>query len=181
MSEPQGQIRRADEQAVNAIRSGKEPSVDLSASHGAEVNLHIPARIPDDYLPDVNSRLTLYKRIASAKDDHALKELQVEMIDRFGLLPDPVKNLFRVTSLKLRLQPLGISRLDANDSTGRIEFSGETGVNPFTLIKLVQTRPDAFKLDDGSSLRFYAAMDSVDKRFTTIEQVLTDLQKDPNL
>ncbi|TNC93109.1 MAG: transcription-repair coupling factor [Thalassolituus sp.] len=169
------------EQAVNAIRSGKEPSVDLSASHGAEVNLHIPARIPDDYLPDVNSRLTLYKRIASAKDDHALKELQVEMIDRFGLLPDPVKNLFRVTSLKLRLQPLGISRLDANDSTGRIEFSGETGVNPFTLIKLVQTRPDAFKLDDGSSLRFYAAMDSVDKRFTTIEQVLTDLQKDPNL
>ncbi|MEK9766577.1 MAG: transcription-repair coupling factor, partial [Thalassolituus sp.] len=82
------------EQAVNAIRSGKEPSVDLAATHGADVNLHIPALIPEDYLPDVNGRLTLYKRIASAKDDHALKELQVEMIDRFGLLQEQVNNIF---------------------------------------------------------------------------------------
>jgi len=168
------------EQAVNAIRSGKEPSVDLASTHGADVNLHLPARIPDDYLPDVNSRLTLYKRIASAKDDIALKELQVEMIDRFGLLPDPVKHLFNVTSLKLKLQPLGIARLDANDNTGRIEFARDTEINPFTLIKLVQTRPDAYKLDDGNSLRFYANMDTIDRRFQTIDQLLVDLQKDPN-
>lgn len=168
------------EQAVNAIRAGKEPSVDLAATHGADVNLHIPALIPDDYLPDVNSRLTLYKRIASARDDHELKELQVEMIDRFGLLPDQVKNLFRIASLKFKLQPLGIARLDANDSTGKIEFSRDTEINPFTMIRLVQTRPDAYKLDDGNSLRFYANMESIDKRFRTIEQLLTDLQKDPN-
>lgn len=168
------------EQAVNAIRAGKEPSVDLASTHGADVNLHIPALIPDDYLPDVNSRLTLYKRIASAKDDHQLKELQVEMIDRFGLLPDQVKNLFRIASLKFKLQPLGIARLDADESTGKIEFSRDTEINPFTLIKLVQTRPDAYKLDDGNSLRFYANMDSLDKRFRTIDQLLTDLQKDPN-
>ncbi|HCG79750.1 MAG TPA: transcription-repair coupling factor, partial [Oceanospirillales bacterium] len=168
------------EQAVNAIRAGKEPSVDLAATHGADVNLHIPALIPDDYLPDVNSRLTLYKRIASAKDDHQLKELQVEMIDRFGLLPEQVKNLFRIASLKFKLQPLGIARLDANDSTGKIEFSRDTEINPFTLIKLVQTRPDAYKLDDGNSLRFYANMETLDQRFRTIDQLLTDLQKDPN-
>jgi transcription-repair coupling factor (superfamily II helicase) len=168
------------EQAVNAIRSGKEPSVDLATNHGAEVNLHVPALIPSDYLPDVNSRLTLYKRIASAKDDHELRELQVEMIDRFGLLPDAVKNLFQITSLKLRLTPAGIARLDANDSQGRIEFTRDTEINPFTLIKLVQTRPDAYKLDDGNSMRFYAKMDTIEQRFNAIDQLLTDLQKDPN-
>ncbi|MDF1763900.1 MAG: transcription-repair coupling factor, partial [Oleibacter sp.] len=168
------------EQAVNAIRSGKEPSIDLTGNSGAEVNLHIPALIPSDYLPDVNSRLTLYKRIANAKDDHQLRELQVEMIDRFGLLPDQVKNLFRVTSLKLRLAPLGIAKLNVTDSHGRVEFSKETDINPFTLIKLVQTKPQTFKLEDGHSLRFYGAMENIDQRFNTIDQILEDLQKDPN-
>ncbi|MDO6806364.1 hypothetical protein Q4595_28160, partial [Wenyingzhuangia sp. 1_MG-2023] len=80
------------EQAVQAMRSGKIPSDDLTPKQMADVNLHIAALIPDDYLPDVNSRLTLYKRIANGQSDNELKELQVEMIDRFGLLPDPVKN-----------------------------------------------------------------------------------------
>ncbi len=168
------------EQAVKAIRSGKEPSVDLSMPHGAEVNMYTPALIPGEYLPDVNSRLTLYKRIASATDDHQLKELQVEMIDRFGLLPEPTKQLFRITSLKLRLTPLGIVRLDASANQGKIEFGSETSINPFVLIKLVQTRSASFRLEDGHTLRFFFPMDTIENRFNTVDQLLTDLQKDPN-
>ncbi len=169
------------EQAVNAMKAGKTPSDDLTIQAGAEVNLHIPALIPDDYLPDVNSRLTLYKRIASAKDDTELKELQVEMIDRFGLLPDAVKNLFRQTSLKLKLTPMGIAKLDAGDSSGRIEFAAETNINPFVLVKLVQSKPNTFKLEGGHTLRFNLNMSSIDQRFHQIDQVITELQKDPNL
>lgn len=167
------------EQAVKAMQSGKEPDVELSLNQQAEMSLNIPTLIPDDYLPDVNGRLTMYKRIASAQDDTELKELQVEMIDRFGLLPDATKNLFRVTSFKLKLAPLGISKINANESQGKIEFAAETKINPFTMVKLVQTRPDQFKLDNGNALRFYAPMDSVEKRFNRIETILQELQKDP--
>ena len=168
------------EQAVNAIKSGKEPAVDLVLHQGTEVNLHVPALIPADYLPDVNSRLTLYKRIASASDEAQLKDLQIEMIDRFGLLPDAVKNLFRQTALKLRLTPLGIAKLDAGEESGRLEFAAETAIDPFTLVKLVQTRPASYKLEGGHTLRFFFAMRSIDQRFNAIEQVVTELQKDPN-
>jgi transcription-repair coupling factor (superfamily II helicase) len=166
------------EQAVKAMRSGKIPSDDLTPDHGAEVNLHMAALIPSDYLPDVNTRLTLYKRMANSRDDNDLRELQVEMIDRFGLLPEPVKNLFRQTSLKLRLQPLGIAKLDAGPESGRIEFAADTRINPFTLVKLVQSKSRSYKLEGGHSLRFYFKMDSIDQRFNTIDQVLTELQKE---
>jgi len=169
------------EQAVKAMKSGKTPSDDLSFNQGAEVNLHIPALIPQDYLPDVNGRLTLYKRIASAANDNELKELQVEMIDRFGLLPDQVKNLFRQTSLKLKLTPMGIAKLDAGEKSGRIEFAAETNINPFVLVKLVQSKSGTFKLEGGHTLRFNLNMTSIDQRFNQIDQVLTELQKDPNL
>jgi transcription-repair coupling factor (superfamily II helicase) len=169
------------DQAVKAMKSGKTPSADLALNHGTEVNLHIPALIPADYLPDVNSRLTLYKRIASASDDTELKELQVEMIDRFGLLPEAVKNLFRQTSLKLRLTPMGIAKLDAGDSSGRIEFAAETNINPFVLVRLVQSKPATFKLEGGHTLRFSLNMASIEQRFNQIEQVISELQKDPNL
>ena len=92
------------DRAVRALKSGKVPDFDLTSEHDAEVELHIPALIPDDYLADVHARLTLYKRIASARDTDALRELQVEMIDRFGLLPDSVKNLFAAAAL-IRIDP----------------------------------------------------------------------------
>lgn len=90
------------EQAVEALKRGEQPDTAKPLSGGPEVNLRIPALIPEDYLPDVFTRLTLYKRIAGSKNKDQLKELQVEMIDRFGLLPEPVKNLFQVTELRQR-------------------------------------------------------------------------------
>src|SRR3546814_1529355 len=94
------------ERAVRSLKQGKIPDLDASHSHGAQIELHIPALIPDDYLPDVHTRLTLYKRIASARDGEALRELQVEMIDRFGLLPAPAKNLLADADVTIRATEL---------------------------------------------------------------------------
>src|SRR3546814_10328588 len=99
----------------------------------SDLELHIPALIPDDYLPDVHTRLTLYKRIASARDSEALRELQVEMIDRFGLLPEPAKNLFAVAELKLTATGLGIRKLDLGERGGRIEFDSQPQVDPMSV------------------------------------------------
>ena len=107
------------ERAVKSIRSGKLPDLDPSSHHGTEIELHIPALIPNDYLPDVHARLTLYKRIASARDEDALRELQVEMVDRFGVLPDPARQLFAVTELKLEATRLGLRKLELGDKGGR--------------------------------------------------------------
>jgi len=166
------------EQAVKSIQSGKNPNAEIPLQHGAEVNLHVPSLIPDDYLPDVNSRLTLYKRISNAQNNNELKELQVEMIDRFGLLPEQVKNLFKVTSLKLQLTPLGIQKLDAGPESGRLEFGRETSINPFRLIQIVQTRPATYKLEGGQALKFIETMPKIDQRLAVIERLLLDLQKD---
>ncbi|OOY41309.1 transcription-repair coupling factor, partial [Solemya velum gill symbiont] len=110
------------ERAVKAIRKGEQPELDRPLDHGAEIDLGLPALIPADYLPDVHMRLVQYKRIASAETTEELRELQVEMIDRFGLLPDPLKNLFAATRLKLRIQTMGIRKLDASASGARIQF-----------------------------------------------------------
>jgi transcription-repair coupling factor (superfamily II helicase) len=93
------------ERAVRSIRDGHLPDLDADADHGAEIELHIPALIPEDYQPDAHARLMLYKRIASARDVDALRELQVEMIDRFGMLPDQAKHLFASHRTQARRHP----------------------------------------------------------------------------
>ncbi len=163
------------DQAIKSIQQGKTPDLDKPLHHGSEINLHLPALIPDDYIPDVHNRLMLYKRIANAESDAALDELQVEMIDRFGLLPESTKNLMRLTHIKLRAEALGITKLDAGEKSGRIEFEAEPNVDPMTLITLIQRQPERFRLDGASILRFTQPMEKVASRFEAVERLLTQL------
>nr|WP_188860527.1 transcription-repair coupling factor [Marinobacterium nitratireducens] len=163
------------EQAIEAIREGRTPNPDAPLQHGPEINLRMPTLIPEDYLPDVHNRLILYKRIANGKTDAELHELQVEMIDRFGLLPEPVKSLFRITALKLRADRLGITKIDAADKGGRLEFGADTRVDPMKLVTLVQTRPRQYRLEGASQLRFIFDMPTTDDRFRTVEGLLDEL------
>jgi transcription-repair coupling factor (superfamily II helicase) len=163
------------EQAIESIKQGKTPQPDKPLRHGAEINLRVPSLIPDDYLPDVHNRLILYKRIANAADFDALRELQVEMIDRFGLLPAPAKNLFRITQLKLMAQQRGIAKLDAGQTNGRIEFESDTPVDPMKIIELVQNQPQRYRLEGGNKLKFTQEMTTNEQRFEAIEQILQQL------
>ena len=153
------------DRAVTSLKNGESPDIDISSPQQTDINLRIPALIPEDYLGDVHNRLILYKRIASAKDEQALKELQVEMIDRFGLLPDPTKNLFRQTGLKFKAEQLGIQKIEANQHEGKIHFKSNTPVDPMKLISLIQTKPEQFKLSGSDTLRFIANMPNADERF----------------
>lgn len=163
------------ERAVKAIRKGEQPNLEQPLGGGTEVNLRVPALIPDDYLPDVHSRLILYKRIASAADEDALKELQVEMIDRFGLLPEPTKNLMRLTLLKLQAEKLGIKKIDAGPQGGRIEFAADTCVDPLTLIKLIQSAPARYKFEGATLFKLQVPMERPEERFNTLEALLERL------
>jgi transcription-repair coupling factor (superfamily II helicase) len=160
------------ERAVHAIRQGKTPDIDSALNPVVDVNLNIPALIPDDYLPDIHTRLILYKRIGSTENAAQLRELQVEMIDRFGLLPDPVKNLFRVTSLRHRAEQLGIVKLQAGAGGGSVEIGKETVIDPMTIVKLVQQQSDIFRLQGATQLRYNIDMHSAEERLQHAEELL---------
>lgn len=153
------------DRAVKSLKNGESPDIDITSPAQTDVNLRVPALIPEDYLGDVHSRLILYKRIASAKSSDELKDLQVEMIDRFGLLPDATKNLFRQTELKLKAESLGINKIEANAKEGKIFFNSKTPVDPMKLIRLIQTKPDIYKLVGSDTLKFLAPMNSAEERF----------------
>ncbi|MFE8033066.1 transcription-repair coupling factor [Thiohalocapsa marina] len=164
------------ERAVQALKAGRTPELDRPLDHGAEIDLGLPALLPDDYLPDVHTRLVTYKRIASAADAAELKDLQVEMIDRFGLLPEPTKALFEITALKLKVQPLGIRKIEAGPSGGRILFGEQPNIDHMRLIRLIQSRPKDYKLDQAAgALRFTLDMSEPGKRAAQVETVIGQL------
>ncbi len=163
------------ERAVKSIRKGEQPNLDQPLGGGPEINLRVPALIPEDYLPDVHARLILYKRIANAADEDGLKELQVEMIDRFGLLPDASKNLIRITLLKLQAEKLGIKKVDAGPQGGRIEFAADTCVDPLTLIKLIQSAPNRYKFEGATMFKIQVPMERPEERFNTLEALFERL------
>jgi transcription-repair coupling factor (superfamily II helicase) len=164
------------ERAVQALKAGRAPELDRPLDHGAEIDLGLPALLPEDYLPDIHTRLVTYKRIASAADREALKELKVEMIDRFGLLPEPAQNLFTITELKLRVQPYGIRKIEAGPQGGRILFGEAPKIDHVRLVQLIQSQPKAFKLDQAAgALRFYRDMPEHDKRAAQVDAILGQL------
>jgi transcription-repair coupling factor (superfamily II helicase) len=162
--------------AVEALRKGEEPDLDHPIRHGIEIELHVPALIPDSYLADVQARLTLYKRIASAKDAAAQRELQVEMIDRFGLLPDAIKALFEIAELRLIAERIGIMKIDFGPQGGRLEFSERTQADPSALIRLIQERSRDFRLDGPQKLRILMQEPDGQVRFRELRSLLDRLE-----
>jgi transcription-repair coupling factor (superfamily II helicase) len=163
------------ERAVKALRAGNSPQLDRPLDHGAEVDLRAPALIPDDYLPDVHMRLMMYKRIASAQDQGTLDELKVEMIDRFGLLPQAAKNLFEVTAVKLKASPLGVTKVDVGQSGGRGVFGPQANLDPAKVIRLVQGEPERYRLDGADKLRLSMDLPEIEDRVKAINVLLDAL------
>jgi transcription-repair coupling factor (superfamily II helicase) len=158
--------------AVSALRKGEQISLEDLENKGPDVNLRIPAIIPDDYINDINTRLTIYKRIASVSSEEDMRDLQVEMVDRFGLIPEPVKNLCRQTLLRLSLEGIGVDRVDMNQSYGTVSFGRQTTVDPVKIVMLVQAEPHRYSLIKGTQLKFTIETETAAQRFATIEQIV---------
>ena len=166
------------DQAVTALKEGREPSLDDSLAGQTDVELRIPALLPEDYIADVNTRLSLYKQLASCNTKDDIDEFQVALIDRFGLLPDAAKNLVKVAELKLIARSLGILKIDLSAAGGTIDFREDTSVDPGYIIKLVQTKPDTFKFEGSQKLKIVSQTDSAKDRIALIEGVLNDFSRE---
>jgi len=163
------------DRAVSALKSGKQPELEVSLDNGTEVDLQAPALIPEDYLPDVHARLVLYKRIANAENNAQLRMLKIEMIDRFGLLPEPVKTLFSLTELKQQAAPLGLKKIEVHAAGGRIIFTAQPTLNTEALIHLIQTQAQCYQLEGMEKLRFKKAFNGVEEKCDFVAQLLKQL------
>ncbi|MFY8275103.1 transcription-repair coupling factor [Pseudoalteromonas sp. SSDWG2] len=164
------------EQAVDALKNGQEPTLDKLIKSHTEVDLKLPALLPNDYIGDVNLRLGLYKRIASANDFDTLDELQVELIDRFGLLPDATKNLFALQQLKIRAGSLEITKIEANPKGGYFEFSEHTKVSPTFIIGLIQADSKHYRMEGANRLRFMISEANNKERLKLITAMIAEFE-----
>ena len=167
------------ESAVDSLKNGKEPSLEDLTQNQTEVELRMPALLPEDYLPDVSMRLSFYKRIASARSDTELTELKIELIDRFGLLPDAGRHLLAAAGLRLQAQQLGIRRIEAQEKGGFVEFSEKNHVDPAYLIGLLQNNPKQYRLDGPSKLKFIGDLTDRTRRIAFVADLLTAFAAHP--
>ena len=163
------------EKATKAIQKGKTPNFDAPLSLTAEINLHMPALIPDDYLGDVHQRLLFYKRISNTDTQEKLDNIRMELIDRFGIPPQPVKQLFSVHQIRLRAEQLGITKVDINSNGGYIEFSPDTPVQAISIIQLMQKNPTYYRMEGGHRLKVMVQLAEYDKRIQFIVELLNKL------
>jgi transcription-repair coupling factor (superfamily II helicase) len=141
----------------------------------SEVDFHVPALIPESYIPDIHNRLIEYRRISSAGSNEILRDLQVELIDRFGLLPEQLKQLLRITQIKLLTLKLGIEKIDMGEQSGKIVFNPNPNIDPMKIIQLIQSSPDLYRFDGKQTLRIVCRSDELEQRFKQTEMLLKEL------
>ncbi|KTD83006.1 transcription-repair coupling factor [Legionella waltersii] len=163
------------DKAVSDLKSGKTPELSAPMQQGPEIDLKLSAVIPEDYIGDIHNRLIMYKRIANAKSSQQLHELQVELIDRFGLLPQPVKHLLLITDLKLKAEQMGVVKISANAEQGRIDFSEQPFIDPTVLIQLIQVHAKRYKMEGPQRLKFSLDASTGEDRIHEIKQLLIKL------
>jgi transcription-repair coupling factor (superfamily II helicase) len=140
-----------------------------------EINLHTPALLPNDYCGDIHQRLMLYKRLANCSTLEDLDEMHQELIDRFGLLPEPAQTLLDSHRLRILAKPLGISKLDASSEAIVIQFVPNPPIDPMKIITLIQSRRYV-KMSGQDRLRIELKHEDLKQRVLAIVNFLKELK-----
>ncbi|MGL6176208.1 MAG: transcription-repair coupling factor [Vibrionaceae bacterium] len=162
------------EQAVASLKEGKTPAWDDLLRKQTEIELRIPALLPETYIPDVNTRLGMYKQIANCQQPDLLSEIKVELIDRFGLLPEATKNLLIMQQLRITAAAVGIKKIEGNEKSTVIEFSPQAKIDPAFLVSLLQSDPSRYQLEGPTKLKITVAFTDKQERIQFIQNLLTD-------
>ena len=164
------------ERAVNSLKTNQTLDFDQPLMRASEIDFHVAALIPEDYIPDVHHRLIEYKRISSAADVDAINQLKMELIDRFGVLPEPLKNLFRITELKSITKVMGIQKIDFGSQSGKIIFVEKPNIDPMKILQLIQSRPTDYQFDGKQTLSVQNLNEDLNERFTQLQKLLNSLK-----
>ncbi|MFZ4527529.1 MAG: transcription-repair coupling factor [Undibacterium curvum] len=161
-------------EAVRSLKNGKEPDLAAPLQSTTEINLHIPALLPNEFCGDVHERLSIYKRLANCSKPAAIDDLQEELIDRFGKLPEQVKSLLETHRLRVAAKPLGIIKIDAHSEAATLQFEPQPPIDGMRIIELVQKNKH-IRLNGQDKLRITANMPDLASRVNHIKQTLKAL------
>ncbi len=165
------------ESAVKALKAEKTRYLRTAMDATSEVNLQISAFIPENYVPDVNADLMLYKRLANCKSLPEIEELKVELIDRFGLLPEATETLFMISHLKLIAAELGVNKIDSSAQFGYLHFVEKPKVDPLKIINLIQKQPKNFQMQGSNTLRFKLTTENKEQRITVFMDLMNSFKR----
>ncbi|MCL2831235.1 MAG: transcription-repair coupling factor [Betaproteobacteria bacterium] len=163
--------------AIAALKENRETDLMQPFSVISEINLHLPALLPDAYAPDVNERLSLYKRLAHCTESGEIEALREELIDRFGKLPTQAAALIETHRLRLRVQPLGIIKLDVTQEQVAVQFCPRPAVPAERIIGLIQT-DRRFRLGGPDRLIFRRESTTPEERLHAVKELLRALEKE---
>ena len=161
--------------AITSLRQGKEPDMAHPLGVTTEINLHTPALLPDAYCGDIHQRLVIYKRLANCNTPEELDDMHQELIDRFGLLPEPAKALLDCHRLRIAAKPLGIIKVDASGEAIQIQFVPNPPIDPMKIITLMQTRRH-FKMSGQDKLRIELKYSDLNQRVQAVNNFFKELK-----
>jgi len=161
-------------EAVRSLKAGKEPDLAAPLATTTEINLHVPALLPADFCGDVHERLSIYKRLANCASGEKIDDMQEELIDRFGKLPDPVKALIETHRLRISAKQVGIVKIDAHAEAASLQFMEKPPIDPIKIITLIQKNRHV-KLAGQDKLRITAAMPDLQARVNQLKQTIKQL------
>ncbi|PUA18550.1 transcription-repair coupling factor [Glaciimonas sp. PCH181] len=161
-------------EAVRSLKNGKEPDLAAPLSTMTEINLHVPALLPNEYCGDVHERLSLYKRLANCNAQDKIDDLQEELIDRFGKLPDPAKALIETHRLRVAAKPVGIIKIDAHSEAALLQFAPNPPIDAMRIIELIQKNRH-IKLNGQDKLRITINMPDLSARVNQIKTTIRAL------
>ncbi len=161
--------------AIASLKQGKEPDMTHPLGVTTEINLHTPALLPNDYCGDIHQRLVIYKRLANCNTQEDLDDMQQELIDRFGLLPEPAQTLLDSHRLRIMAKPLGISKVDASSDSIVIQFIPEPPIDPMKIITLIQSKRH-IKMAGQDKLKIDLKYGDLQQRVLAIRNFFGELQ-----
>jgi len=163
------------EEAVAALRGGQEGEVEDQWS--PRINLGTSVLIPEDYVPDLQVRLGLYRRLSGVETHDAIEAFAAELIDRFGPLPEEVRHLLDVVEIKGLCRQAGIEQIDAGPKGAVIAFRNKTFANPEGLIAFIREEGARVKLQPDHRLIYYANWATPEARLQGTRELLKRLVK----
>lgn len=162
--------------AVNALKEGHEPTLSELSLNECDIDMHIASFFPDNYIRDITTRLSMYKRVASCKTPEEFNDLKIELIDRFGNLPKESENLFTISRLKRIASDLGINKIRGDENGALIDFDEHHKVQPEYLISLVQkSKHGEYRIPRDLALRYNLPESEKHSRLKLLEMVLKAL------
>ncbi len=160
--------------AIKSLKEGCEPDMQNPLGVTTEINLHAPSLLPDHYCNDIHERLVLYKRMANCESSDQLDDMYQELVDRFGLFPDPVRTLLECHRLRIAARPLGISRIDATAESILVQFAANPKVDAERIIRLVHNN-DEYRFSGPDCLRIKVQIENIPDRVVKINNLIKEL------